>query len=68
MQRVLAVVRDRSGGQRQRLAQKLSPGILRILAVEFAGVRGTELYNDFASGNYPYYYFVYRKHLFSAPP
>lgn len=47
--------------RRQQLAQKLSPGILKKLAVEFAGVRGTDLYNDFASGNYPYFYFIYRK-------
>jgi ubiquinone/menaquinone biosynthesis C-methylase UbiE len=47
--------------RRQRLAQKISPGFLNKLAVEFAGVRGTDLYNDFASGKYPYFYFIYQK-------
>jgi len=52
---------DLDSSRRQRLAQKISPGILKKLAVEFAGVRGTDLYNGFASGNYPYFYFIYRK-------
>jgi ubiquinone/menaquinone biosynthesis C-methylase UbiE len=52
---------DLDSSRRRRLAQKLSPSILRKLAVEFSGVRGTDLYNDFASGNFPYFYFVYRK-------
>ena len=52
---------DRDSSRRQRLAQKISPGFLKKLAVEFAGVRGTDLYNDFASGNYPYFYFILRK-------
>jgi ubiquinone/menaquinone biosynthesis C-methylase UbiE len=52
---------DLDSSRKQRLAQKLSPRILDKLAVEFAGVRGTDLYNDFASGAYPYFYFIYRK-------
>ena len=52
---------DLDSSRKQRLAQKLSPSILKKLAVEFAGVRGTDLYNDFASGNYPYFYFIYQK-------
>jgi ubiquinone/menaquinone biosynthesis C-methylase UbiE len=52
---------DLDSTRRQRLAHKLSPSILRKLAVEFSGVRGTDLYNDFASGRFPYFYFIYRK-------
>ena len=52
---------DLDSSRRQRLAQKISPGILRKLAVEFAGVRGTDLYDGFASGDYPYFYFIYQK-------
>jgi len=52
---------DLDSSRRQLLAQKLSPSILRKLAVEFAGVRGTDLYDSFASGRCPYFYFVYQK-------
>ena len=52
---------DLDSSRRQLLAQKLSPGILRKLAVEFAGVRGTDLYDSFASGSCPYFYFIYQK-------
>lgn len=52
---------DLDSSRRQRLAQKLAPTFLNKLAVEFAGVRGTELYESFASGHCPYFYFIYRK-------
>ncbi len=52
---------DLDSSRRQRMALKLAPGMLKKLAIEFAGVRGTDLYNDFASGNYPYFYFIYQK-------
>lgn len=52
---------DLDSSRRQRLAQKLAPAFLYKLAVEFAGVRGTELYESFASGHCPYFYFIYRK-------
>lgn len=49
---------DLDSARRQALARKLAPGPLRGLAVEFAGVRGTELYESFASGGCPYLFFV----------
>lgn len=52
---------DLDSSRRQLLAQKLAPSILKRLAVEFAGVRGTDLYEGFASGNSPYFYFIYQK-------
>ena len=52
---------DLDSARRERLAQKLSPSILRGLAVEFAGVRGTDLYDSFASGKCPYFCFIYQK-------
>ena len=58
-----AVVRamDLDSARREGLAQKLVPPFLRGLAGEFAGVRGTALYESFASGASPYLSFVYRK-------
>jgi ubiquinone/menaquinone biosynthesis C-methylase UbiE len=47
--------------RREQLARKLVPPFLRGLAGEFAGVRGTVLYESFATGGCPYLYFVYRK-------
>jgi len=52
---------DLDSARRQALAEKLAPSFLRGLAGEFAGVRGTELYESFASGGCPYLFFVYRK-------
>jgi ubiquinone/menaquinone biosynthesis C-methylase UbiE len=52
---------DLDSSRRQLLAQKLAPSILKRLAIEFAGVRGTDLYDSFASGNCPYFYFIYQK-------
>lgn len=58
-----AVVRamDLDSARREGLAQKLVPPPLRGLAGEFAGVRGTALYESFANGASPYLSFVYRK-------
>jgi ubiquinone/menaquinone biosynthesis C-methylase UbiE len=52
---------DLDSVRRQQLARKLVPPFLRGLAGEFAGVRGTALYDSFATGGCPYLYFVYRK-------
>jgi ubiquinone/menaquinone biosynthesis C-methylase UbiE len=52
---------DLDSARRERLAYKIAPGILRKLAIEFAGIRGTDLYDSFASGKCPYFYFIYRK-------
>jgi ubiquinone/menaquinone biosynthesis C-methylase UbiE len=52
---------DLDSARREGLAQKLVPPFLRGLAGEFAGVRGTALYESFAKGGSPYLYFVYRK-------
>ena len=52
---------DLDSARRQQLARKLVPPFLRGLAGEFAGVRGTALYDSFATGGCPYLYFVYRK-------
>ena len=47
--------------RRQMLARKLCPRLLGRLPQEFAGLPGTELYNSFASGRYPYFCFRYLK-------
>ena len=52
---------DLDSARRLALAEKLAPSFLRGLAGEFAGVRGTELYESFASGGCPYLFFVCRK-------
>lgn len=52
---------DLDSARRQLLAHKLSPSILKRIANEFAGIRGTHLYDSFASGNFPYFYFIYQK-------
>lgn len=52
---------DFDSARRLALAEKLAPSFLLGLAGEFAGVRGTELYESFASGGCPYLFFVYRK-------
>jgi ubiquinone/menaquinone biosynthesis C-methylase UbiE len=52
---------DLDSARKAKLAQKLAPGILKKLAVEFAGVRGTDLYDSFASGRCPYFSFIYQK-------
>jgi SAM-dependent methyltransferase len=52
---------DLDSARRETLANRLVPPFLRGLAGEFAGVRGTALYQSFASGGCPYLYFVYRK-------
>jgi SAM-dependent methyltransferase len=52
---------DLDSARRETLARKLVPPFLRGLAGEFAGVRGTALYESFATGGCPYHYFVYRK-------
>ena len=52
---------DLDSARRQALAEKLAPGFLKGLAGEFAGVRGTALYESFATGGCPYLFFVYRK-------
>jgi ubiquinone/menaquinone biosynthesis C-methylase UbiE len=52
---------DLDSARREGLAQKLVPPFLRGLAGEFAGVRGTALYESFATGGCPYLCFVYRK-------
>jgi SAM-dependent methyltransferase len=52
---VLALTID--APRRQMLARKLCPRLLGRLPREFAGLPGTELYNSFASGKCPYFYF-----------
>jgi ubiquinone/menaquinone biosynthesis C-methylase UbiE len=52
---------DLDSARKAKLAHKLAPGILKKLAVEFAGVRGTDLYESFASGKCPYFSFIYQK-------
>jgi ubiquinone/menaquinone biosynthesis C-methylase UbiE len=58
-----AVVRamELDSARREKLAQKLVPSFLRAVAGEFAGIRGTALYESFANGASPYLSFVYRK-------
>ncbi len=46
--------------RRAALIRKLSPWFLRRIAKEFAGVPNTELYDSFASGELPYFNFIYR--------
>ena len=48
-------------GRREAAVDRLCPAPLRTFAREFAGVRGSELYDSFASGRRRYLNFVLRK-------
>jgi SAM-dependent methyltransferase len=52
---------DIDAARRAALVHRLSPAILKKLVTEFAGLPGTELYQSFASGEWIYANFVYRK-------
>ncbi len=52
---------DIDSPRREKLVKKLCPVVLQSMMREFAGIRDSESYTDFASGGCRYFYFVCRK-------
>jgi len=46
---------------RRKLVKKLAPGFIHKVALNFAGAKGTETYNQFLTHKYEYYHFVMQK-------
>src|SRR5690606_29692309 len=49
--------------RRRKLIKDLAPRFLHNLALNFAGAMGSETYNNFASGKYIYFSYIFKKQL-----
>ena len=59
-QQVVAAL-ELDDGRRRKLVEKLTPRFLHKTALNFAGTIGSETYNQFVSGKYVYFNYIFQK-------